>query len=84
MSEFSGWAVVEMFGHAKENRPRHHRSLRRSSVVFAWTLPELVEREFTLEQPEYVDGKWTPGGAGKKRPASPTKTRLLETRPCTR
>jgi hypothetical protein len=76
MSEFNGWAVVEMFGHTKEIGHVTTEAYG-TAVLFRVDTPELVEREFTLEQPEYVDGKWTPAGAKVKRPASPAKTRLI-------
>lgn len=76
MSEFNGWAVVEMFGHTKEIGHVTTEAYG-TAVLFRVDTPELVEREFTLEQPEYVDGKWTPAGAKVKRPASPAKSRLV-------
>ena len=76
MSDFNGWAVVEMFGHTKEIGHVTTEAYG-TAVLFRVDTPELVEREFTLEQPEYVDGKWTPAGAKVKRPSSPPKTRLI-------
>ena len=76
MAEFQGWAVVEMFGHTKEIGYVTTEAYG-AAVLFRCDTPELVEREFTLEAAEYVDGKWTPAGSKVKRPPSPAKSRLI-------
>jgi hypothetical protein len=75
-NKLEGWCVVEMFGHTKEIGYVTTQAYG-AAVLFRVDTPELVEREFTLETPEYVDGKWTPAGAKVKRPPSPAKTRLI-------
>ncbi|GEM_PF-2856323 len=50
---FEGWAVVEMFGHAKEIGFVTTEAYG-SAVLFRVDTPELPEREFILESPEYV------------------------------
>jgi hypothetical protein len=41
------------------------------AVLFRIDTPELPEREYVLEEPEYVAGKWTPAGATVQRAARP-------------
>jgi hypothetical protein len=68
-SQFNGWAKVEVMGHQT-----HIGYVRTEayggSVLFRVDQPQLPEREFTLEEPAYVDGKWTLAGAKVKRAAS--------------
>ena len=76
-NRFEGWAVVEMFGHAKEVGFVTTETYG-TAVLFRVDTPSLPEREFTLESPGYVNGAtWTPAGSKVKRPASPAKTRLI-------
>lgn len=81
VSSFEGWALVEMFGHAKEVGYVTTEAYG-SAVLFRCDTPELPEREYVLESPEYaVDSaagtRWAPAGAKVKRPASPAKSRLI-------
>lgn len=81
VSSFEGWALVELFGHAKELGYVTTEAYG-SVVLFRCDTPELPEREYTLEAPEFaVDGdkgtRWAPIGAKVKRPASPAKSRLI-------
>jgi hypothetical protein len=78
---FEGWAVVEMFGHAKEVGFVTTEAYG-AAVLFRCDTPELPEREYVLESPEYASEgdkgtRWAPAGAKVKRPASPAKTRLI-------
>jgi hypothetical protein len=75
---FEGWAVIELFGHAREVGYVTTEAYG-SAVLFRVDTPELPEREFVLEHPEYTlpDEKWTPAGAKVKRSAVPAKTRLI-------
>ena len=78
---FEGWAVVELFGHAKEVGFVTTETYGQA-VLFRVDTPELPEREYTLTEPEYTsngDGtsRWTPIGAKVKRQASPAKSRLI-------
>lgn len=75
-NHFEGWAVVEMFGHAKEVGFVTTESYG-VAVLFRVDTPSLPEREFTLESPEYIANTWTPAGSKVKRPASPAKTRMI-------
>ena len=76
VNRLEGWAVVEMFGHVKEVGyvTTQHFGV---ACLFQVDTPELPEREFVLESPEYVAGKWAPVGSKVKREASPAKTRLV-------
>jgi hypothetical protein len=78
---FEGWAVCEMFGHAKEVGFVTTEAYG-TAVLFRCDTPELPEREYVLESPEYASEgdkgtRWAPAGAKVKRPASPAKTRLI-------
>ena len=69
-AQFNGWAKVEVMGH------QSHIGFVRTeayggAVLFRIDTPELPEREYTLTEPEYVDGKWTPSGATVQRAAAP-------------
>lgn len=68
-AQFSGWARVEVMGHQT-----HIGYVRTEayggSVLFRVDQPQLLEREFVLEEPAYVGGKWTLAGAKVKRAAS--------------
>src|SRR5438105_14315060 len=78
---FEGWAVVELFGHAKEVGYVTTEAYG-TAVLFRVATPELPEREYVLESPEYTsngDGgsTWTPAGARVKRQAAPARSRLI-------
>lgn len=67
---FNGWARVEVMGH------QSHIGFVKTeaygqAVLFRIDTPELPDREYTLEEPAYVDGKWTPTGAKVLRAGSP-------------
>jgi hypothetical protein len=81
VASFEGWALVEMFGHAKEVGYVTTEAYG-SAVLFRCDTPELPEREYVLEAPEYAmdsekGTRWVPAGAKVKRPASPAKSRLI-------
>ena len=69
-SSFNGWAKVEVMGH------QSHIGFVKTeaygqAVLFRIDTPELQDREYTLEEPAYVDGKWTPVGSKVLRSGSP-------------
>jgi hypothetical protein len=80
-NRFEGWAVVEMFGHTKEVgfvTTQYYGT----ACLFQIDVPELPEREFTLQKPEYTtsdngDMRWTPAGAKVRRSAVPARSRLI-------
>lgn len=80
-SSFEGWAVVEMMGHRKEVGYVTTQAFGQA-VLFRVDVPELPEREFVLESPEYAahngDGqRWCPAGTKVKRAASPARSCLV-------
>ena len=81
VASFEGWALVELFGHAKEVGYVTTEAYG-SAVLFRCDTPELPEREYTLESPEYASEngagtRWCPVGTKVRRPASPAKSRLI-------
>jgi hypothetical protein len=75
-AQFNGFARVEVMGH------QSHIGFVRTeaygaAVLFRIDTPELPEREYTLTEPAYVDGRWTPTGATVKRAAAPGVTVLV-------
>jgi hypothetical protein len=80
-SSFEGWAIVEMMGHRKEIGFVTTQAFGQA-VLFRVDTPELPEREFTLESPEYAahNGsreRWCPAGTKVKRAASPARSCLV-------
>lgn len=68
-ASFTGWARVEVMGH------QTHIGFVKTeaygqAVMFRVDVPQLPEREYVLEEPAYVDGKWTPAGATVRRSES--------------
>lgn len=80
-ASFEGWAVVEMMGHRKEIGFVTTQAFGQA-VLFRVDTPELPEREFVLEKPEYADAngegtRWCPIGTKVKRPATPARSCLV-------
>lgn len=73
---FKGWALVELFGHQKVAGHVQTVSFG-TGVMFQIDVPSLPEREFLLESPQYVEGRWTGAGATVQRAAKEGFTRLL-------
>lgn len=69
-SSFNGWARVEVIGHQS-----HIEYVRTEAygqaVLFRIDTPELPEREYTLEEPAYVNSIWQPAGTKVWRAGSP-------------
>ena len=67
-AEFYGFAKIEIMG-----RQQHVGYVRTEAygqvVMFRVDQPQIPAREYILEKPEYVDGKWTAAGAKVQRPA---------------
>ena len=73
---FNGWARVEVMGH------QTHIGYVRTEVygtacLFRIDTPELPEREYTLESPEWIDNRLTPAGSKVKRLARPGSSVLV-------
>ena len=80
-ASFEGWAVVEMMGHRKEIGFVTTQAFGQA-VLFRVDSPELPEREYTLESPEYArhngtGERWCPTGTKVKREASPARSCLV-------
>jgi len=80
-NSFEGWAVVELFGHAKAIGFVTTETYGQA-VLFRVDTPELPEREFVLQSPQYTsengaDRRWTPAGSKVRRQVSPAATRLV-------
>lgn len=80
-ASFEGWAVVEMMGHRKEIGFVTTQAFGQA-VLFRVDTPELPEREYTLEAPEYarLNGageRWCPTGTKVKRESSPARSCLV-------
>jgi hypothetical protein len=80
-ASFEGWAVVEMMGHRKEIGFVTTQAFGQA-VLFRVDTPELPERQYTLESPEYASHngdreRWCPTGTKVKRAASPAKSCLV-------
>lgn len=77
---FEGWAIVEMMGHRKEIGYVKTQAFGQA-VLFRVDVPELPEREFVLDAPEYAkdDGRerWCPIGTKVKRSSSPARSCLV-------
>jgi hypothetical protein len=78
---FEGWAVVEMMGHRKEIGFVTTQAFGQA-VLFRVDTPELPEREYLLESPEYAqhdgDGsRWCPTGTKVRREACPARSCLV-------
>lgn len=75
-SNFESWAVVELLGHRKEIGFVTTQAFG-PAVLFRVDVPELPARDYTLESPEYVDGRYCPIGTKVQRPASPGRSCLV-------
>ena len=77
---FEGWAIVEMMGHRKEIGYVTTQAFGQA-VLFRVDTPELPEREYILEAPEYAthegQTRWCPVGTRVKRSASPARSCLV-------
>jgi hypothetical protein len=77
---FEGWAIVELFGHAKEIGFVTTQYFG-TACLFQIDVPELPEREFSLQSPQWIEheGRTVLAGEGSKvkRAASLGRSRLV-------
>jgi hypothetical protein len=78
---FEGWAIVEMMGHRKEIGFVTTQAFGQA-VLFRVDVPELPEREYVLDSPEYARAngereRWCPIGTKVKRSSSPSRSCLV-------
>lgn len=75
-SAFEGYAVIEMMGHRKEIGFVTTQAFGQA-VLFRVDTPELPEREYILQSPEYAGGRYCPVGTKVQRPSSPARSCLV-------
>jgi hypothetical protein len=75
-TNFSSWAIVELFGHQREIGFVTARYFG-TACLFQIDVPELPEREYTLEHDAIVDDKWAPAGSVVKKKAVQARSRLV-------
>jgi hypothetical protein len=79
-AKFEGWAVVELFGHAKEAGYVTTQYFG-DKAMFQIDVPAFADREYTLERPEWseVDGRdqLIPKGSKVMRKGSPARSRIV-------
>jgi hypothetical protein len=75
-AKFEGWAVVELFGHQRETGFVSTEYFGQAAM-FRIDVPELPEREYELERPEYIGVQLAPKGTKVRRDAVPGRTRLV-------
>jgi hypothetical protein len=75
-AQFEGWAIVELFGHNREIGYVTTRYFG-TACLFQVDTPELPEREYVLEQPQYVNSQWTPKGSKVRKEKALARSRLL-------
>jgi hypothetical protein len=75
-AKFEGWAMIEMMGHQRETgfvTTEYYGA----AALFRVDVPELPEREYAIERPEYTPQGLLPIGTVVKRGALPARTRLI-------
>ncbi len=75
-STFSGWALIELFGHQREAGFITTQYFG-DRAMFQVDVPEIPEREEVLTRPEWADGVYLPAGSVISRCAIPGRTRLI-------
>lgn len=75
-ANFEGFAIIELMGHQQEIGYVTTQAFGQA-VLFRVDTPELPEREYTLESPEYVGGRFAPKGTKVQRSGSPARSRLV-------
>src|ERR1700687_5789696 len=75
-AKFEGWAVIELFGHQREAgfvTTQYYGN----AAMFQLDVPELPEREWTIERPEWSSDGMIPAGSTVKKEAIAGRTRLI-------
>lgn len=75
-AKFEGYAIVELMGHQTEAGFVTTEAYGQA-VMFRIDTPELPEREYTLERPEYAGGTYFEVGSKVKREGRPGRSRLV-------
>ena len=75
-AKFEGWAVIELFGHQREAgfvTTQYYGN----AAMFQLDVPELPEREYVLESPQWGPEAIIPAGSTVKKEAVAGRTRLI-------
>lgn len=75
-AKFEGWAIVELFGHQREAgfvTTQYYGN----AAMFQLDVPELLEREYVLDKPEWGLEAMIPAGSTVKKEAVVGRTRLI-------
>jgi hypothetical protein len=80
-AKFEGWAVVELFGHAKEAGYVTTQYFG-DKAMFQIDVPGFPDREITLERPEWMevndrDTQLVPKGSKVMRQGTPARSRII-------
>lgn len=75
-ANFSGRAIVELFGHQREIGYVTTQVFGQA-CLFRIDVPEISEREYQLERREWIGDVLAGVGSTVKRPGSPGRTRLV-------
>jgi hypothetical protein len=75
-SKFEGWAVIELFGHAREAGYVTTDNFG-TGALFRVEVPPLPEREITLIRPQWIDGELVGAGSKIQRGAVEGRTRFI-------
>lgn len=75
-NSFTGWAKVEIMG-KQAHLGFVKTEVYGQAVMFRVDTPQLPERQYVLESPAFVDGKWCPAGTTVLRVASEGCTVLI-------
>ncbi len=75
-AQFEGYAIVELFGHQREIGYVSTKYFG-TACMFQIDVPELPERDYVLDSPQYIDGKWTPQGSKVRKKAAAARSRLV-------
>jgi hypothetical protein len=75
-AQFEGWAIVELFGRNQEIGYVTTRYFG-TACLFQVDAPMLPEREYVLEQPQYINGKWLEKGSKVRKKMAAARSRLL-------
>lgn len=75
-STFSGWALIELFGHQREAGFVTTQYFG-DKAMFQVDIPEIPERTETLDSPKWGPDRFLPAGSVVKQDAIPGRTRLV-------
>jgi hypothetical protein len=73
---FEGWAIIELFGHQREIGYVSTRYFG-TACMFQIDVPELPERDYVLDQPQYINGVWNDQGTKVQKKAAPARSRMI-------